>query len=352
MKFFIEAKEKISKKLVSCLESKTDELNIVNKWGKDTITRLKDYAQSGKMIRGGLVLLGHRIFRETENDALLDIAVAMEFLQSAFLIHDDIMDCDTTRRGMPSLHEQYRILGTQERLIKPSLFGESMAICNGDIAFFLGFDLLSKAKIPPEIRDKITPLTISEIIKVGLAQMDDIYMGHSPATDFQTERVINMYRYKTARYTFSLPLMVGGIIAEVDNKNLQNLEAFGENLGIAFQIKDDELGVFGESEKIGKTVGIDIISGKKTLLYLELIKSCDNDEKSRLSGIFGNGNASPEDIDYLMALLEKYGIRQKMHEKIRSFTDKSLEILRNMEIERGARGIIEELIEYSLMRSK
>ncbi len=222
---------------------KQKELSSVNVWGSDVCKRYLTFALQGKMIRGCLIILGFEMFGKKATEDVVKAAAAMELFQSALLIHDDIMDHDTMRRGQRTIFAQYGV----------NHFGESMGMCAGDIGFFFAFELLADMS---QQKYAILPLICRELVKVGVAQMQDVSVGNQKEIPSEAD-ILNLYRYKTARYTFSLPLMVGAILAGQSEATINILEKLGEDLGIMFQLKDDELDFESDQRE-----------GKKTLLWL------------------------------------------------------------------------------------
>jgi len=255
-KQFLLYKKEITDVLCEFFENKQKELVNVNAWGTDVVERYRTFALSGKMIRGCLTILGYEMFTNQSSDEVVKLAAAMELFQSALLIHDDIMDRDTMRRGDKTVFTQYQEIGEKKKINDALHFGESMGICVGDIGFFWGFSLLGELTVEPSIKTSVLSTIVAELTKVGIAQMQDVAFGHQETTPHK-EEILNLYRYKTARYTFSLPLMVGSIVAGQSDKTVKTLEKLGENLGIIFQLKDDQL----DAES-------DLREGKKTFVGL------------------------------------------------------------------------------------
>lgn len=323
MKYFEKRKQLISDYLSSYLKNKSNDFATINNWGADVCQRLEEFLINGKMIRGGLVMLAYSMFDNSDIDSNSDVvglAAATELFQSAFLIHDDIMDRDATRRGLVSIYHQYKNLNKNNNSNDSLHFGEAMGICVGDIAFFLAFDILSNLNTDPKTMQKLISVSSKEITGVGLAQMQDVYFGYSKTTPTEDD-IMNVYLYKTARYTFSLPLSLGAILAEQDDSVIKTLEHFGDTMGILFQLKDDELGLFAETADIGKTVGVDIIEGKKTLYHLYLMEASDGKQQTRLSSIFGNPNTSSDDINFVITTMKKLGIKKRIADKMQQLAD-------------------------------
>jgi geranylgeranyl pyrophosphate synthase len=153
MNYFTERKSHIEHSLRFFLESQKKDLSQINIWGPDLCDRLCLFASQGKMLRGGLLLLAHDLFGGQNSDDAHRGAAAMELFQSAFLIHDDIMDRDEVRRGQPSLFAQYMKLGNETGMFESRRFGESMGICAGDAAFFWGYALLASISCTGRIAD-------------------------------------------------------------------------------------------------------------------------------------------------------------------------------------------------------
>jgi geranylgeranyl diphosphate synthase type I len=285
-------KKQICKFISIYLKKKKKELNI-NRWSKDALNRFKESVNKGKMLRGSLVCLAYTQGKRHLPQKVVKAAVALEMFHTSLLIHDDIIDEDALRRGGLTIHTQYAQWAKQQAMKADRHFGESMGICVGDLGFFLGFDILSLLS-SSFIRLIFNEYT-TELTRVVLAEMEDTYFGYTTSL-VSKKSILNVYRYKTAYYTFVLPLTLGSKLAQVNSKQLSQLKKLGEYLGLIFQIKDDELGIWGAEEEIGKPVGSDIREGKKTLYYLYLFKRVTSSEKKQLQHIFGNPILTQSDL--------------------------------------------------------
>lgn len=187
----------------------------VGSWGPDATKLLADFVTAGKGIRGSLAMFSYEAFSDQKiAEPALPLAAALELFHASFLIHDDIMDEDAVRRGKPSIHAQV---------------GRNVAICMGDLAIFCGYDILTHLPLGSYVSQ--------ELAHVAVAQMHDV----APKGKLTLENVLQTYIYKTARYTFSLPLSSGARLANASVATIANLERLGESIGILFQIRDDEL---------------------------------------------------------------------------------------------------------------
>ncbi|TVQ23703.1 MAG: polyprenyl synthetase family protein, partial [Spirochaetaceae bacterium] len=236
----------------------------VNAWGDDLADRLFAFASRGKLLRGSFVAAGCDAFGVPPSSAAYRVGAAMELIQSFLLVHDDIMDQDAIRRGHPAVYEQYRRIGVERGYSGPQRFAESMGICAGDVAMLLAFQTICALDVPADVRCSVADSVAREIADVGVAQMGDVAHGHA-TEPVSEEEILSVYRFKTGRYTFSLPLMTGGMLAGAPADSIERLGEWGELQGIVFQIRDDQLGLIGESHEIGKPAGSDIRSNKQTL---------------------------------------------------------------------------------------
>src|SRR6056297_412858 len=359
--FFAQQKKIISHYLDEFLSAKSEVLNDVHSMGGDSTARILDFAEKGKMLRGGLVALAYFLIageetpKETEEYPLSPRTVsavggAMELFQSAFLIHDDIMDRDEKRRGSRSVFSQYVSLAESHKFRDSYHTGEALGICVGDIAFFLAFEILAEVARSTE-NTQLTALCSKELSYVGVAQMLDVYWGQDQSTITEKE-VFDLYRYKTGRYTFSLPLLSGGYLGGASQKQRDDLERIGELLGIVFQLKDDELGLFGDEEQLGKPIGSDISEGKKTLFYVALMERAGPEEKEKLSKLFGKSDVSGDEVEYVRRVSLRYDIRTWVLDICRRYADEARELIEGMEgVKAPYQRILIDLLDYSLERT-
>ena len=316
--------------------------------------RLLDFTSRGKMIRGGLAHLAYSLYIDRTDPGLeeeiVKLGAVFELLQSALLIHDDIMDKDEMRRGSDTIYYQYVSFAREKDGWDAYHTGEAMGICSGDIAFFLAFNLLSSLRLPPDIHREICLLSTREMIHVGSAQMIDVYWG-TRKNDIGEADVLDLYRYKTGRYTYALPFKAGAIIAGAPGEECGRIEKIGEELGIVFQIVDDELGLFGSEEKVGKPVGSDIREGKKTLHMLSLLHRASPDERKKVLSILGNPGITGNDIELVRSLMVKHGVRETIREKIKAMTEEVWGKTFALDMKNPLAGdILRQLIKYNMER--
>lgn len=350
--FFARQKGVIVEELKKQMEAQISEKTVSKEFEEKTLRRLYEYSVTGKMIRGGLTAFSYSLFRNSIPLVVSQVGGALELFQSAFLIHDDIMDNDLYRRGKPAMHYQYQLAGKEENFSESGHYGEALGICVGDIAFFSAFNIISSLKMPCHIHREMMRLFVRELTQVGIAQMREIYLSKI-CKEVNEEDIYNVYLFKTGRYTFSLPLMLGAILADQNAGVLEFFSELGEYMGLIFQIKDDEIGLYGDSREIGKPTASDIKESKKTLYYCKLFRKASAEEKEKLSGIFGNHNIGISEINYTLDLMEKLGVRADVQALMEKFQNRINEMLLGCDfIDSPSKDMFFSLIEYNMKRRK
>jgi geranylgeranyl diphosphate synthase type I len=351
MTFFSETKKQVSAFIESYLDRKRVEFRRVNRWGPDVLNKIRPFVRTGKMLRGGLVVLGYRLCGKRATDRILPAAAAVEFIQTALLIHDDIIDQDTLRRGGPAVHVQYSSQAQGENVGDPEHFGAGMGICAGDIGFFLAFELLAALPISTSKKQAVLELWARELSFVGLGQMQDFALGVASSAASEKD-ILDLYRFKTARYSFSVPLMSGAVLGGGSPTLLESLETLGESLGLLFQLRDDELGLFGNQDELGKPVGSDIRENKKTLFHTYLLRKADTDDRRRLERLFGNRDLNETQVREVRDLLEKYRIREEVRSRMDRLMRRASTELQDLEATSRAKRVLRELLSYVGERSR
>lgn len=336
-------KEKIKKQLKEiALEIK--KLNLP--WSNSIAKSLLSSSKSGKLIRSSLVLLSLNLFnKRVDKDAIL-IASSLEYLHTALLVHDDIMDHDEIRRGKPTIHKEYENKAKKLNIKQVDDFGISMAICVGDISIFAAYYFLSKSK-----NIEIINFISNEFLKVGFGQTQDLYFSHSSKIP-KAYDILEMYKYKTARYTFSLPLIIGAKLAKSDKKSIKKLEKIGLLLGLIFQLRDDYLTLEGDSKKIGKKIGNDIAENKKTLYNILLREKSSKIDYKIIDAIFGKKDVNSKEVEIIKNLIKKYKVDQAVKNKIIEYKKEALVEIKKLKISERKKNILYYLLDYLENREK
>ena len=347
--YFARARKSLQDDLTSFMASKRGDVARLRPWGPDALRRLTAFTRKGKMIRGGLVALGSEMAGGRAGRAAFRAGAAFELIQSGLLIHDDIIDRDPRRRGGPSIHEQYARLAPGPGGGAAGHFGTSLAICAGDIAIFLAFEAMAGLAGPPERAAAVQKLFAAEFGFVGLGQMLDVEAGAS-RKPLPNRRILEIYRYKTARYSFYLPLAAGWILGGGPGRVLPSLERLGEDLGLVFQIKDDELGLYGKPATTGKPVGSDIREGKRTLYAAEIFSRASGADRARFASVFGHAAATEAEIGFVRDLAARLGAREDVRRIMVRLGRRADRGIRALPVREGHRDVLLGLLGYLLSR--
>jgi len=272
--------------------------------------------------------LGYECFGGKDEKAILEASLMVEITHSFLLMHDDIMDQDCLRRGEPTIHIQYGKLH-KERYQKgePKHYGICMAIDLGDAGFALSHLVLAEAAFAPLIKERVLKRFNKQILTTAFGQAIDVSYEHSQ--NVAEEDIMRVHRYKTANYTITGPLQYGALFAGAEETEIKKIENYGLPVGIAFQIRDDELGILSEEEKLGKPIGSDIRENKNTLLHLKALEWASPEDKKFLESAYGNRGLTSDQVKRVQEITFKTGalaysqkIARDLVEKGKSFVPK------------------------------
>lgn len=243
-------------------------------------------------------------------------------------MHDDIIDASTTRRGFPTVHVEYadrhraaQWLGVPER------FGEAVAILLGDLALVWADDMLREAGLDAATAARVTPVWSAMRTEVLGGQFLDI-AGES-AGDESVEAALRVNRYKTAAYTIERPLHLGAALAGADDALIDAYRRFGTDVGIAFQLRDDLLGVFGDPEVTGKPSGDDLRAGKRTVLFALALAAADATDPAaaRLLRDGIGTDLTDRRVEEMRAVMTGLGAVARVEERITALTEEAFAAL-------------------------
>ncbi|RYM35591.1 polyprenyl synthetase family protein [Brumimicrobium glaciale] len=283
----------------------------------------------GKRTRPSLTMLACHLFG-TPGIKAINAALAVELFHNFTLIHDDIMDDAPLRRGKATVHEKW---------------DRDVAILSGDVLFVEAYSLLAKhdSVVLPKLLNVFTR-TAREVCEGQ--QMDMDYESSNTVT---IDQYIEMIRLKTS-VLLGAALEMGALIGGAENKeDIQHIYDFGVNVGLAFQMHDDLLDLYADSEKFGKQVGGDILSNKKTFLLLKAYEIADQETKSQLDTILNN-QSGQEKIDNAKAIFEQLGVRQKAEEQKDLFYQKALLNMKEINVPDANKKELLDLAKYLMSR--
>lgn len=266
----------------------------------------------GKRMRPALLLMACDLFKG-DIHAAIKPALAIELFHNFTLMHDDIMDKAPLRRGNATVHERW---------------GESVAILSGDAMFVEAYKFITR--VDAHILKPV--LDIFNQTAIGVCEGQQIDMNFEQRNNVGIDEYLNMIRLKTA-LLLGGALKIGALIGGADEKNAALLAEFGEQLGIAFQLQDDILDVYGDPDKFGKQVGGDIISNKKTYL---LIKALELAKDNHAMELHRRINAlefdAKEKVDAITSIYNELGVRKQAEEAMQNHAEKAYEALKAISV--------------------
>jgi len=266
----------------------------------------------GKRLRPALMLHAASLFAESV-DHVLSAAMAIEIFHNFTLLHDDIMDKADVRRGLPTVHKKYN---------------DNVAILSGDAMCILAFKYFAKGN--NESLDKLLPLFTTTALEVCEGQQFD--MDFETRDNVTVEEYLEMIRLKTA-VLIAGSLKIGALLANAQQTDADLLYEYGINVGLAFQLQDDLLDVYGDPDVFGKKKGGDICANKKTYLLLKALEACDQQTLKELNQwLVKSDFDAAQKIAAVTAIYDKTGTSETTRNLMRSYYDKALIALEKVAI--------------------
>lgn len=289
---------------------------------KESLEELKRLSKGGKRVRGYLIKLGQMLFGK-DDDSYIDIAAAIEIFQTAILIHDDVIDEADKRRGLDTINAKYA-----------GHIGISKAICIGDLGFFISYNIINNANISDDLKIEIMKVYSKTLYNTVNGEIIDVELPlksleyHKKMDD---KLIYDIYVNKTAWYTIIGPILIGASSANASSLDKEKLMKMGENLGIAFQIKDDLLGLYSEDDSMGKTLN-DIKEGKQTIIYKYAIDHANKEEIEIINKYYGNSCVTVDENKIITDLFIKLGAKENAEKLELEYTKKGIDIINSMDV--------------------
>ena len=262
-------------------------------------------SHGGKRLRPYMVMKSCQILKGKMSHAM-PAAGAVEMVHNFTLVHDDIMDNDEMRHGVPTVHKK---------------FGMPIAILAGDVLFSKAYQVISKSKLSANSTNQLVSRLAKACVDVCEGQLLDVKMAEERKIPTQSE-YITMIGKKTAAL-FDVSCAMGAICATQKIKDISNLSSFGRNLGIAFQITDDLIGVMGDPKITKKPVGNDLREGKKSLPILMAIKLAKGKDKKIILKAFGNSKATKKNLNDAVNVIRSLGIEENVRNQALTYAEKA-----------------------------
>ncbi|WP_125737361.1 polyprenyl synthetase family protein [Amycolatopsis sp. WAC 04197] len=299
--YFDEIRERVLTRLTTFLTGKRDAAA-----GRGLVPEIPEMIRGfvtagGKRLRPMLCSAGWRSAGGAGlPDVVVDVAAALEMYQTFALIHDDVIDGSATRRSQPTVHRS--IAARYPQVYDERRFGEAAAILIGDMALMWSTELLTSAALPAGCRSAVRALVDTMREEMHYGQYLDLFTSLGSVDDHRTPMTV--IRYKTAKYTVERPLQLGALLAGADAAHLDLLSRFALPLGDAFQLRDDLLGLFGNSSTTGKPVFDDLREGKHTVLLALAAQRADTAGRALLERHLGDPALTEQDAIRVMDVIE------------------------------------------------
>lgn len=317
--------------------------------------------QGGKRLRARFCHAGWRSVarfddgRAAETAAVWDLCAALEIFQSAALVHDDLIDNSDTRRGRPAAH---RALEAQHRELSWSGgaegFGRSAALLLGDLLISWSDDLLEQALAEhPQARGvRLEYARMRRDVTTGqfLDIAEESAWRVNPA-DEHAERALRVVSLKSARYSIEQPLVLGATLAGADVAQIGALREFGHPVGMAFQLRDDVLGVFGDESLTGKPAGDDLREGKRTVLIAFTRQRLDASARGVLDDLLGDPDLSAEQVAALQATIADSGALARVEQMITAYAAEAERALSGARLDNASVSELRELARAATVRA-
>lgn len=281
-------------------------------------------SMGGKRIRPTLMLLGYNIFKEDPEKILMN-AIALETYHNYTLLHDDLMDNADLRRGHETVHKKW---------------DANTAILSGDSMLVLAYERM--AQCDEKHLPKVLKLFTTTALEIGEGQQYD--MEFETRNDVKEEEYIEMIRLKTS-VLLACALKIGAILADASEEDADNLYRFGEQIGLAFQLQDDYLDVYGDPKVFGKKIGGDITSNKKTFMLINAFNLANAEQKQELEKWVNAQDFDREEkVEAVTRLYNEIGIDKLAQEKIAYYFENSKKYLDAVKVDAARK---EELRNYA-----
>ena len=317
----------------------------------DAVNKFINMNGDGKFLRGCLIDLGYKLTKS--DDYAKTLSLAYETFETSILIHDDIIDNAHLRRNKETIHETYKN-EFKKYNIENDNTNTSLALCIGDLGFFYTNEMITKkykndknlAKLLSYYNNIVIKTIKGEIIDVALPFIEKNDKKHT----LHEEDIMEIYRLKTSWYTVIGPFVLGMILGNSKAKDIETFEKVLEPLGIAFQIKDDILGIYSSKEILGKSVYSDIEEFKQTILY-SYIKIKRNDLLDELLKYYGK-SITEEESKKVQKLFEDSGALEYATNKMNEMFNEVYANIKSMDIKEYAKNILLGLILFLRLREK
>lgn len=288
----------------------------------------------GKRFRPRLVMTVYSLLGGRDRKAAATVAASFELLHTALIVHDDVVDRDFTRRGVPNLAGTYRSLAADQGgdADRAEHTGMSAAVIAGDLALSNAYRLLADAAAEPDTRQRLGDLLDEAVMASAAGELLDVLAPLNPNPQ-AVDEVLEMSKLKTAVYSFDVPLRAGAVLAGAEHALVDALGEFGRIIGTAYQVADDLMGAFGDESRTGKTGWGDLREGKRTAL---ISYAAQQPHWTRIQELLSR-DLTARDAAEIRELLVASGARDKTLKLAADLTERALDVLVQPFVPQGLR---------------
>ncbi|WP_448072067.1 polyprenyl synthetase family protein [Georgenia yuyongxinii] len=347
-----DVRAQVSERVLAALGEHTEHFASVGAL-TDFLAPARDLLGGGKRLRARLCAAGWvAAGGATDEDAMRPVVLAgsaLELFQGTALVHDDVIDGSLTRRGLPAAHRRFAAEHAEHAWLgSPDDYGHAAAIVLGDLLLAVSAMEMERARalVAPAAGARAREIYDVMTAEVALGQYLDIRSQDMPwdaDAAAAVDRALQVVRHKSARYSVEHPLLLGAALAGAGEELLGALSAVGLPLGEAFQLRDDELGVFGDPTVTGKPAGDDLREGKRTVLLAMTMARSGAAERELLRTQVGRPDLSGAAVAQIQQLMRARGALDAHEVLIEERRDAGLSALRRSAVNDGARELLEGL---------
>ena len=303
----------------------------------------------GKRMRPQLVLLAYNAYGNAPNEGIASVAAAWELLHACLLVHDDIIDRDYVRHGKPNIAGTYQSTYSKLTTSGSEHYALSAALLGGDLLLMSAYEMITAA--PLVDADKILALSYinKALFTVAGGELIDTDSALYPINASNPRSVAI---HKTASYSLQMPLQCGAALAGASDEELEKLSRIGLQAGIAYQLRDDILGVFGDSSRTGKSNRSDIIEKKRTFLIHATLQNLSAAEVTRLTSLFApDHTVSPQEAEEIVTLIATSGAKEATEQIINDTIIPALDVVETLSVDSSHKATLRALIEKLAART-
>jgi geranylgeranyl diphosphate synthase type I len=321
------------------------------------VEAIGDLLQGGKRLRAAFLYWGYRSCGGADNEAVIRAATAMELFQAAALLHDDVMDDSDTRRGMPAAHrrlaDQHAAAGWTGSGARYGLAGAILAgnLCltwSDELFATSGFTNAELTRARPVFDRMRTQLMGGQFLDV----VESARSWDGVSTQERIDRAEHVIRFKSAKYTVEHPLLIGATAGGSSAEDLAALSRYGLDLGQAFQLRDDLLGVFGDPAATGKPAGDDLREGKRTVLIAHALAGADDAGRELIESRLGDPAIDDETVQRLREAITAAGAVDAVEADIARLAGSARMALKSTrDLSPEAAGVLDQLIDSATTRA-